>query len=48
MRSDAELLRSAESGAFRELYDRHAERIYRFKIIGPDSLGEYVPTPGVG
>ena len=32
MRSDAVLLRSADSRAFRELYDRHAERIYRFQL----------------
>src|SRR5207248_8317294 len=32
MRSDADLLRSADSRAFRELYNRHAERIYRFQL----------------
>jgi RNA polymerase sigma factor (sigma-70 family) len=32
MRSDAQLLGSADSGAFRELYERHSERIYRFQL----------------
>jgi RNA polymerase sigma-70 factor (ECF subfamily) len=32
MRSDAELLRSEDAGAFRELYDRHSERIYQFQL----------------
>jgi RNA polymerase sigma factor (sigma-70 family) len=32
MKSDAELLRTDDPGAFRELYDRHAERIYRFQL----------------
>ena len=31
MRSDAELLRSSEPAAFRELYDRYSGRIYRFQ-----------------
>jgi RNA polymerase sigma-70 factor (ECF subfamily) len=32
MRSDAELLGSADAGAFRELYDRYSVRIYRFQL----------------
>jgi RNA polymerase sigma-70 factor (ECF subfamily) len=32
MRSDAELLGSAEASAFRELYDRYSVRIYRFQL----------------
>jgi RNA polymerase sigma-70 factor (ECF subfamily) len=34
MTTDAELIRAArsDSGAFRELYDRYAERVYRFHL----------------
>jgi RNA polymerase sigma factor (sigma-70 family) len=34
MNTDAELIRAArsDSGAFRELYDRYAERVYRFHL----------------
>jgi DNA-directed RNA polymerase specialized sigma24 family protein len=32
MRSDAELLRSADAGAFQELYDRHSAWIHRFQV----------------
>jgi RNA polymerase sigma factor (sigma-70 family) len=32
MRSDAQLLGSADAGAFRELYDRYSVRIYRFQL----------------
>jgi RNA polymerase sigma-70 factor (ECF subfamily) len=32
MRSDAELLGSADPGAFRELYDRYSVPIYRFQL----------------
>jgi RNA polymerase sigma-70 factor (ECF subfamily) len=32
MRSDKVLLGSADPGAFRELYDRYCERIYRFQL----------------
>jgi RNA polymerase sigma-70 factor (ECF subfamily) len=32
MKSDAELLGSADAGAFRELYDRYSVRIYRFQL----------------
>lgn len=32
MRSDAELVQSGDPGAFRELYDRYADRIHRFHV----------------
>lgn len=34
MRSDAQLIEAAriDAGAFRELYDRYAERVYRFQL----------------
>ena len=34
MRTDAELMRAAraDAGAFREIYDRYAERIYAFAL----------------
>jgi hypothetical protein len=62
MTTDADLIHASRSDAeaFRQMYDRYAERVYRMallpgraavdqQIIGPDFLGdEYAPSPGVG